>query len=1436
MLSLSLWSAAASEDRKASFLALPRVEYSPSSHHISMLQAVVRDSSVANLLLRSYKRSFNGFAAKLTNEEAQRMASMNGVVSVFPSTTLQTLTTRSWDFMGFNETVSRVPAVESDTIIGVIDSGIWPKSASFNDEGFGPPPKKWKGVCKGGKNFTCNNKIIGARFYSSDSTENATDINGHGSHTASTAAGNIVKNTSFFGLGQGTARGAVPSARIAVYKACDGDGFCDATDILAAFDDAIADGVDVISISIGFIEAHAFHKDVIAIGAFHAMAKGVITSHGAGNNGLGGLRTMSSVAPWMISVAASTTDRKFIDKVVLGNGKTVDGFSINSFKLNGTKFPIVYGKEVTKNCSEDKANSLVKGKIMLCDQFVGNFAARLAGAVGSIMFNDWFENISNVVALPALALNKSNYGAVKSYIYSTKKPEAEILRTDVIEDASAPIVATFSSRGPNPIVPDILKPDLSAPGVNILAAYSPLATPASDDSDTRHVDYSIATGTSMACPHAAGVAAYVKTFHPDWSPSAIKSALMTTAWAMDQSKSQGGEFAYGSGHINPIKAKDPGLVYEALEEDYIKLLCSIGYTLDKIKAISGDNSSSCPPRSQYVPPKDLNYPSMTAIVPSKESFIVNFHRTVTNVGLANSTYKAQVSPNPSFKVEVIPDFLSFKSLQQKKSFNVSVTVQSLEPSSMVSASLIWSDGIHTINPWCGKLCWKLDCIKCHKLVFQKLISCTETQNNGKDYIVYMGALPRVEYSPSSHHISMLQDVVQSSSVANLLLRSYKRSFNGFAAKLTNEEAKRMASMKGVVSVFQSRTIHILTTRSWDFMGFNGTVSRIPAVESDTIIGVIDSGIWPKSASFQDEGFSPPPKKWKGVCKGGTNFTCNKKLIGARFYSSDSIKNATDDNGHGSHTASTVAGNKVKNASFFGLGQGIARGAVPSARIAAYKVCDRDGHCDTTNILAAFDDAIADGVDVISISIGYMNAHAFTMDVIAIGAFHAMAKGVITLNAAGNNGNDGLLTVSSVAPWMVSVAASTIDRKFVDKVVLGNGKTLNGLSINSFNLNGSKFPIIYGKQVTKICTLDQAMICWPDCLDRSLVKGKIVLCDRFGGNFAARLAGAVGSIMLNELYENLSAVVALPASALNKSNYAAVKSYQHSTKKPEAEILQSEVIEDATAPIVATFSSRGPNPIVPDILKPDLSAPGVNILAAYSPLGSPANDKSDTRHVDYNIVSGTSMACPHAAGVAAYVKTFHPDWSPSAIKSALMTTAWDMDQYKSVGGEFAYGSGHINPIKAKDPGLVYDALEEDYIKLLCSIGYTLDQIKAISGDNSSSCPPSSHNVPPKDLNYPSMTALVPPNESFTVNFLRTVTNVGLANSTYKAQVSPNPNLKVEVIPNILSFKSLQEKKSFNVTVTGKSLEEYSFRVSASLIWYDGIHTVRSPIIIHTPQEK
>ncbi|GMJ00871.1 hypothetical protein like AT3G46840 [Hibiscus trionum] len=695
------------------------------------------------------------------------------------------------------------------------------------------------------------------------------------------------------------------------------------------------------------------------------------------------------------------------------------------------------------------------------------------------------------------------------------------------------------------------------------------------------------------------------------------------------------------------------------------------------------------------------------------------------------------------------------------------------------------------------------------LIFCISFSSAAFEEDRKIYIAYLGSLPDGDYTPTSHHFSLLQALLKQSSVEKYLIRSYRRSFNGFAVKLTDEEAKKLASFKGVVSVFPNQVYHLQTTRSWDFMGFNQTAKRNATAESNVIIGVIDSGIWPESDSFSDEGFGPPPKKWKGSCNGGKNFTCNNKLIGAQVYITNS---ARDTEGHGSHTASTAAGNHIQNASFYGLAEGTARGGVPSARIAAYKVCSVDG-CTSETVLAGFDDAIADGVDLLTVSLGGGSSE-FYMDAVAIGAFHAAEKGILVVQSAGNSGTPQ--SVGGVAPWILSVAASTTDRLFIDRVVLGNGKTLTGFSVNSFSLNRTKVPLVDGRD------------CFED-LNRTLVKNKIVLCDGMDSLQNAQNASALGSVTQTTL-QNVSFVVPLPATALSTDDYDYVQSYLNSTKQPVADLLKSETIEDSWAPIVAEFSLRGPNGIVPDILKPDISAPGVDILAAFSPVAPPSETETDKRQVKYNIMSGTSMSCPHVAAVAAYVKTFHPDWSPSAIKSALMTTASPMDPSKTPDAEFGYGSGHVNPVKAINPGLVYDNAEGDNIRFLCSIGYSEKNIRAISGTNSS-CPKSSSKTLPRDFNYPTLTAAVKYGESVTVNFQRTVTNVGVATSTYNATIASDSKLEVKVIPQVLSFKTLWEKKSFNVTVKGKALGGMSM-ASASLTWSDGTHNVRSPIVVHT----
>ncbi|KAG8366302.1 hypothetical protein BUALT_Bualt17G0062200 [Buddleja alternifolia] len=689
------------------------------------------------------------------------------------------------------------------------------------------------------------------------------------------------------------------------------------------------------------------------------------------------------------------------------------------------------------------------------------------------------------------------------------------------------------------------------------------------------------------------------------------------------------------------------------------------------------------------------------------------------------------------------------------------------------------------------------------------------------YIVYMGAIPEGHFSNKleEQHINMLREVVDGRFPRNALVRSYKRSFNGFAAYLTYQEQQKLASESILILWPQ-------TTRSWDFMGFREDVPRNPTIESDIVIGVLDSGIWPESESFNDHGFGPVPKKWKGVCNGGQNFTCNKKLIGARFYASGSpdADSARDTIGHGTHTASTAAGNPIKDASFYGIAQGTARGGVPSARIAAYKVCFSEIGCRDSDILAAFDDAIADGVDIITISLGSRFAVEMKNDSISIGSLHAVEKGILTVHSAGNSGFiPG--TVTSIAPWLLTVGASTTDRGIIDKVALGNGKTIVGKAINSFKMNGTEFPLVYGKDVTSNCSEKEAKLCFEGCLNRSLVTGKIILCDSEDGISEAIEAGALGIITKPGLAPDVSFIVPMPASALSTEGMELVQSYINSTNASKANISSSESIQNKDAPLVASFSSKGPNPIIPDILKPDITAPGVEILAAYSPVAPVTNFASDKRSVKYKILSGTSMACPHVAGAAAYVKSVHPDWSPSAIKSALMTTAWRMDPTKHKDAEFSYGAGHINPVNATNPGLVYETSKEDYTKMLCDIGYANEIVQKLFKDDKISCIEATK----KDLNYPSMTIQVTEGAPLLVKFTRTVTNVGLANSTYTAEITKTSDCNITVEPNTLSFKEANEKQSFVVTVKGdlgmKSM------ISASLVWSDGVHFVRSPIVVY-----
>ncbi|KAF8379385.1 hypothetical protein HHK36_028819 [Tetracentron sinense] len=707
------------------------------------------------------------------------------------------------------------------------------------------------------------------------------------------------------------------------------------------------------------------------------------------------------------------------------------------------------------------------------------------------------------------------------------------------------------------------------------------------------------------------------------------------------------------------------------------------------------------------------------------------------------------------------------------------------------------------------------------------------------YIVYMGDHPGIAEAAVETHLDVLSTLKGSLLAAKeSIVHSYKKSFSAFAAKLTADEAETLSCMDGVVSVFPNRYHKLHTTKSWDFIGFPQTTRRNLKMESNMVVGLLDTGITPESDSFKDDGLGPPPRKWKGTCGHFANFSgCNNKIIGARYFKLDGnpdpedILSPVDVDGHGTHTSSTLAGRAIEGASLYGLAKGTARGAVPSARIAMYKVCWSSSGCSDMDLLAAFDAAIEDGVDVISISIGGYSPD-YLSDSIAIGSFHAMKRGIITAASAGNNG-PSLSSVTNHAPWILTVAASSINRGFRSKVMLGNGKTFSGLGVSTFEPKQSSYPLVSGADVYRNNTVkSSSRFCMEDTLDPIKVKDKLVYCEleSWGADSVVKDIGGVGVILESEMYLDAAQIFMAPGTMVNATIGDAISKYIHSTRSPSAVIYKTQEV-NISAPLVASFSSRGPNPGSKHILKPDIAAPGVNILASYTPLQSLTGLKGDTRHSKFILMSGTSMACPHIGGVAAYVKSFHPNWSPAAVKSAIMTSATPMNPKINNDAEFSYGAGQVNPVQAVNPGLVYDIDSMSYIQFLCREGYNGSSLGVFVGSKSVNCSALPPALGDDALNYPTMQLSMKSGQKPTTGvFRRRVTNVGPPISIYNATINSPNGVEITVRPMTLSFSRTSQKRSFTVVVKAKPITNAQM-LSGSLIWRSSRHTVRCPIVMY-----
>lgn len=746
------------------------------------------------------------------------------------------------------------------------------------------------------------------------------------------------------------------------------------------------------------------------------------------------------------------------------------------------------------------------------------------------------------------------------------------------------------------------------------------------------------------------------------------------------------------------------------------------------------------------------------------------------------------------------------------------------------------------------------------------------QGQYKSYVVLMVREPAIAYEggipgfpatkpgkgrkidPDSAHVlnyrRLLEDS-QDEALANAgispttKVNEFTIALNGFSAILSESEAEAIRRQPGVLMVVEDTLRQLHTDSSPDFLGLTGPAGawRIGYDGEGIIVGVIDTGIWPEHPGFADDGsYSIPPVS--GIpCEFGNTahnsndapFTCNNKLIGARQMlstyramvgaESDEFDSARDDEGHGTHTASTAAGNADVEASVLGVPRGIVSGIAPRAHIIAYKGLGNLGGF-TSDLAAAIDQAVADGVDVINYSIGG-GASLVNADDIAF--LFAADAGVFVATSAGNAGpGSGTIGGPGSVPWLTTVAASTQSRAFEGSAASSDGWQFFGASITD---GTNELPLVDAADAG-----DE--LCNPGALDSNVVAGNIVLCKRgviarVAKSEAVFLAGGAGMILYNQddTQSQVTDTHWVPSVHINNTDGMAIKSYIASASSPVAWI-NGGVKVMIDAPWIADFSSRGPDPVARDIIKPDITAPGVQILAGASPFP----DSGFVPGELFQAIAGTSMSSPHVAGVFALIKQAHPDWSPAMAKSAIMTTAYQgvMKQDGVTSADpFDMGAGHLNPGSplfrgsSFQPGLVYDAGFPDYLGFLC------DAAPEAFEDPESTCTSlEASGIPTEaiNLNLPSI-GVSKLAGSRTVR--RTITSVAreVGWRRYRVSVDAPPGYNVTVDPSTLWLRRGQTA-IYEVTFTNLSapIDEWRF---GSLSWNDhiGRYSVYSPIAVN-----
>lgn len=720
------------------------------------------------------------------------------------------------------------------------------------------------------------------------------------------------------------------------------------------------------------------------------------------------------------------------------------------------------------------------------------------------------------------------------------------------------------------------------------------------------------------------------------------------------------------------------------------------------------------------------------------------------------------------------------------------------------------------------------------------------------------------------------------------LYSYRYTFNGFAARLTEVQAQKLKSQKNVLGVWEDRVRYLSTNGSPTFLGLfetpGGLITGRGLKGEDVVIGVIDSGIAPEHPSFADSRSADrprlcrsawaensllglwlcrrfknrddiptydPPTDWNGRCETGESFqadTCNNKIIGARFYvdgflqshvlDANEFVSPRDADGHGTHIASTAAGNEV-TANLAGTDVGRVNGMAPRARIAVYKACWLEpgqlrGTCSTSDLQRAIEDAVADGVDIINYSIGNTDISLSDPDDLALLA--AANAGVLSVVAAGNDGPfPGTILSPSGAPWVLTVGASSrTGQKFEEAMRVNAPSNVAG----DYAAREASFtPALRdaGPVTEELIRVDDGDgstgstfdACSP-LSNSSAMEGKIAFLQRGNCDFQVKLknaenAGAIAAVVFNNqadliIMSGTRDSVRIPAVMIGQADGQLLFDELEANQSVEVTLDKSlflNIAEDGN--VMAGFSSRGPDLAAPDIIKPDVTAPGINILAAQTP-----DVANGIRGETFQYLSGTSMAVPHVAGIAALIREAHPDWSPAAIKSAIMTTARQdvlKEDATTRADAFDIGSGHVAPNRAVDPGLIYEAAEENFDAFTCGtnqprVTETLCRQLVAAGLSTEAV----------DLNMPTIAVSALVSEK---TARRQVTNVGPA-SQYRAEIDAPPGIDVKVSPSVLSLGPGQVG-NFDVTFSnsGADLFEWQF---GGLNWTDGEHSVRSAIAV------